>query len=160
MIVLGAGIGLCMQVLTIIVQNTADYRDLGVATSGVTFFRTLGSSFGAAIFGTIYTNVLEHTLPGALAADPGLDPAHDRRRRRTLHAHPAAQIAPIVDAYSHALHVVFLAAVPVAARRVRPGAVLARGAAARYLPRTAPPTSATASACPSARRACSCCRRR
>jgi MFS family permease len=47
MLVLGAGIGLIMQVLTIIVQNTVDYRDLGVATSGVTFFRTLGSSFGA-----------------------------------------------------------------------------------------------------------------
>jgi hypothetical protein len=44
-----------MQVLTIIVQNTVDFRDLGVATSGVTFFRTLGGSFGAAIFGTAPT---------------------------------------------------------------------------------------------------------
>jgi EmrB/QacA subfamily drug resistance transporter len=75
MLVLGAGIGLCMQVLTIIVQNTAEYRDLGVATSGVTFFRTLGSSFGAAIFGTIYSNVLKSTLPGAVAASPGVNPA-------------------------------------------------------------------------------------
>jgi len=63
MLVLGIGIGLCMQVLTIIVQNIVDYRDLGVATSGVTFFRTLGSSFGAAVFGTIYANVLSHRLP-------------------------------------------------------------------------------------------------
>jgi hypothetical protein len=47
MTVLGIGIGLSMQVLTIIVQNTVSYSDLGVATSGVTFFRTLGSSFGA-----------------------------------------------------------------------------------------------------------------
>jgi predicted MFS family arabinose efflux permease len=52
MTVLGIGIGLSMQVLTIIVQNTVSYQDLGVATSGVTFFRTLGSSFGAAVFGT------------------------------------------------------------------------------------------------------------
>ena len=44
MLVLGLGIGLCMQVLTLIVQNTASYQDLGVATSGVTFFRTLGGS--------------------------------------------------------------------------------------------------------------------
>ena len=43
MLVLGVGLGLCMQILTIIVQNTSDYRDLGVATSGVTFFRALGS---------------------------------------------------------------------------------------------------------------------
>ncbi|KPC92640.1 MFS transporter, partial [Streptomyces sp. NRRL F-6602] len=42
MVVLGAGIGLSMQVLTIVVQNTVDYADLGTATSGVTFFRTLG----------------------------------------------------------------------------------------------------------------------
>ncbi|MFE0223818.1 MDR family MFS transporter, partial [Streptomyces albidoflavus] len=52
MVVLGAGIGLSMQVLTIVVQNTVDYADLGTATSGVTFFRTLGSAFGTAVFGT------------------------------------------------------------------------------------------------------------
>lgn len=58
MFVLGLGIGLTMQVLTIAVQNTVDYTDLGTATSGVTFFRTLGSSFGTAVFGTIYTSAL------------------------------------------------------------------------------------------------------
>ena len=63
LVVLGFGIGLSMQVLTIIVQSTADYRDLGVATSGVTFFRTLGGSFGAAIFGAIYTNQLDKPAP-------------------------------------------------------------------------------------------------
>jgi hypothetical protein len=44
MLVLGTGIGLSMQILTLVVQNTADFRDLGVATSGVTYFRTIGSS--------------------------------------------------------------------------------------------------------------------
>src|SRR4051794_7179574 len=48
MLVLGLGIGMSMQVLTIVVQSTVRYEDLGVGTSGVTFFRTLGSSFGAA----------------------------------------------------------------------------------------------------------------
>ncbi len=113
MLVLGIGIGLCMQVLTIIVQNTADFRDLGVATSGVTFFRTLGSSFGAAIFGTIYANALGSRLPAALAESPGLNPAATATPK-LLHAHPAAQIAPVVDAYAESLHVVYLAAVPVA----------------------------------------------
>ena len=51
MLVLGIGIGLAMQVLTIVVQSTVAYEDLGVATSGVTFFRTLGSSFGVPVFG-------------------------------------------------------------------------------------------------------------
>ncbi len=114
MFVLGLGIGLCMQVLTIIVQNTADYRDLGVATSGVTFFRTLGSSFGAAVFGTVYANVLKGRLPAAIA-EAGLDPAAAAGiTPQALHALPAAQSEPIIAAYAHAIHVVFLAAVPVA----------------------------------------------
>jgi EmrB/QacA subfamily drug resistance transporter len=113
MLVLGAGIGLIMQILTIIVQSTVDYRDLGVATSGVTFFRTLGSAFGAAIFGTVYANVLRSVLPGAVARSPGVDPAAVGTPK-ALHAYPPAQIAPIVDAYAHALHEVFLYAVPVA----------------------------------------------
>jgi EmrB/QacA subfamily drug resistance transporter len=113
MLVLGCGIGLSMQVLTIIVQNTAAYRDLGVATSGVTFFRTLGSSFGASIFGTVYANVLTDRLPAAYAASPGVDPAKTKTPEG-LHSYPLEQIQPILDAYAHAVHVVFLAAVPVA----------------------------------------------
>ena len=57
--VLGSGIGMCMQVLVLVVQNTSDFADLGVATSGVTFFRTIGSSFGAAVFGSLFTNFLD-----------------------------------------------------------------------------------------------------
>ena len=112
MLVLGLGIGSSMQVLTIVVQSTVVYKDLGVATSGVTFFRTLGSSFGAAVFGTVYANVLSHRLPAAVAASPGVNPAAVTTPE-ALHAYPAHQIAPIVDAYAHAVHVVFLAAVPV-----------------------------------------------
>ena len=112
MLILGLGIGSSMQILTIVVQSTVRYEDLGVATSGVTFFRTLGSSFGAAVFGTVYANVLKDELPKAIATSPGVNPA-DVATPEALHAYPAAQIAPIVDAYAHAVHVVFLAAVPV-----------------------------------------------
>jgi EmrB/QacA subfamily drug resistance transporter len=113
MLVLGVGIGLSMQVLTIIVQSTVDYRDLGVATSGVTFFRTLGSSFGAAVFGTVYSNVLSHALPKAVAESPGVDPRAIGTPAK-LHAYPPTAIEPIVTAYAHAIHVVFLSAVPIA----------------------------------------------
>ena len=112
MLVLGVGIGLCMQILTLIVQNTSDYRDLGVATSGVTFFRTLGSSFGAAVFGAIYSAKLKSALPNALAASPGLDP-RDASSPAALHSHPAALIKNVVDAYADVLHSVFLYAAPV-----------------------------------------------
>src|SRR5690606_39049029 len=59
LIILGAGIGLSMQVLVLVVQNTSSFADLGVATSGVTFFRTIGSSFGAAVFGSLFVNFLD-----------------------------------------------------------------------------------------------------
>jgi hypothetical protein len=107
------GLGLCMQILTIIVQSTSEYRDLGVATSGVTFFRSLGGSFGAAVFGAIYANHLAHTLPPALAASPGLPPAA-AATPGALHSFPADVIAPVVGAYSDTLQIVFLAAAPVA----------------------------------------------
>ncbi|WP_238164173.1 MDR family MFS transporter [Kribbella pittospori] len=112
MLVLGVGIGLCMQILVIIVQNTCDYRDLGVATSGVTFFRALGSSFGAAIFGAIYSAHLEDKLPAAIAASPGLSP-DDVSSPERLHSQSADLIAPVVSAYSDVLHSVFLYAAPV-----------------------------------------------
>jgi EmrB/QacA subfamily drug resistance transporter len=111
--VLGMGIGLSMQVLTIIVQSSVPYGDLGVATSGVTFFRTMGSAFGAAIFGTLYANFLSDRLPAALAQSPGVTPA-DLETPSALHALDDAVIAPIVNAYSEALTQVFLWAVPVA----------------------------------------------
>ncbi|QFR01529.1 MFS transporter [Streptomyces phaeolivaceus] len=121
MFVLGTGIGLCMQVLTIAVQNTVDYADLGTATSGVTFFRTLGSSFGTAVFGTIYANTLAPKLSAAVeeAARTGVaEPAAIARASQSpegLHRLPAEAAEPIVQAYSETLQTVFLWTVPVAA---------------------------------------------
>ncbi|MER7340067.1 MDR family MFS transporter [Streptomyces sp. NPDC000075] len=121
MFVLGAGIGLCMQVLTIAVQNTVDYADLGTATSGVTFFRTLGSSFGTAVFGTIYANGLGPALKSAVAEAAratGQDPvrlAAAAQSPQGVHALDPAASAVIVGAYTEALHTVFLWTVPVAA---------------------------------------------
>ncbi|MEU6890786.1 MDR family MFS transporter [Streptomyces sp. NPDC046557] len=120
MFVLGAGIGLCMQVLTIAVQNTVDYADLGTATSGVTFFRTLGSAFGTAVFGTIYANTLAPHLAAGVAEaaratgrDPGLL-GLAARSPQGVHALDPAAAGPIIDAYARTLHTVFLWTVPVA----------------------------------------------
>jgi EmrB/QacA subfamily drug resistance transporter len=110
--ILGAGIGSCMQVLVLIVQNTSEFEDLGVATSGVTFFRTIGSSFGAAIFGSLFTNFLHGRIGPALAAS-GAPPAA-ANSPEALHRLPHVQAAPIVDAYAASLTQVFLWATPVA----------------------------------------------
>ena len=110
--VLGTGIGLCMQVLILVVQNTSSFADLGVATSGVTFFRTIGSSFGAAIFGSLFANFLAGRIGPALAASGA--PPRAAQSPQALHALSPEMAAPIVDAYADSLGKVFLCAVPVA----------------------------------------------
>ena len=110
--VLGTGIGLCMQVLILVVQNTSSFADLGVATSGVTFFRTIGSSFGAAIFGSLFANFLAGRIGPALAA--GGAPPRAAQSPQALHALSPQMAAPIIDAYADSLGKVFLCAVPVA----------------------------------------------
>jgi EmrB/QacA subfamily drug resistance transporter len=112
LVVLGAGIGMCMQTLVLIVQNTSSFDDLGVATSGVTFFRTIGSSFGAAIFGSLFTNFLHGRIGPALAASRA--PAAAAGSPDALHRLPRNMAAPIVRAYADSLTQVFLWAVPVA----------------------------------------------
>jgi EmrB/QacA subfamily drug resistance transporter len=112
LLVLGTGIGLSMQVLVLVVQNTVDFTDLGVATSGVTFFRTIGSSFGAAIFGSMFSNFLDDRLPAAMARSGA--PAQAATSPQVLHQLSHEVAAPIIDAYADSLSRVFLFAAPVA----------------------------------------------
>jgi hypothetical protein len=62
------GMGMVMQVLIIAVQNSVDYKHLGVATSGTMLFRSLGGALGVALFGAIFANRLHAQLAG-----PGMD---------------------------------------------------------------------------------------
>ena len=66
MFVLGLGLGSVMQVLVLVVQNAVDYKDLGVATSGATLFRSIGGSVGTAVLGSIFANRLTAELASAL----------------------------------------------------------------------------------------------
>jgi EmrB/QacA subfamily drug resistance transporter len=66
-ILVGAGLGLSMQTIVIALQNAIDFKHMGVATSANTFFRSVGSTIGVAIFGTIYANRLAHYLPAMVA---------------------------------------------------------------------------------------------
>lgn len=113
LLVLGAGIGLIMQILTLVVQNTVPYEDLGTATSGVTFFRTLGGSFGASIMGSIYANQLAGNLATALVK--AKVPPAGVSSPALVHKLPAAARDLVIDAYAASLQHVFLFAVPVAA---------------------------------------------
>ncbi len=62
MFVLGGGIGLVMQILVTAVQNAVEFRELGAATAGVNFFRSIGGCFGTAVFGAIFTNAFPNKL--------------------------------------------------------------------------------------------------
>ncbi len=115
MFVLGFGLGLVMQVLVLAVQNAVDYRDLGTATSGATFFRSIGSSIGVAVFGTVFTAQLtDHLATGAPASAAGpCSPAALSRAFGALAHCPAAVQEWYLHSYAAAIQVVFLAAVPV-----------------------------------------------
>ncbi|MFE2144667.1 DHA2 family efflux MFS transporter permease subunit [Streptomyces sp. NPDC059456] len=113
--VFGTGLGLVMQVLVLVVQNAVSYADLGVATSGATFFRSIGASFGVAIFGTVFTNRLDDKLTTAFAGlpvPPG-SAALVEADPRAIGQLPAALRPRVLDAYASSITDVFLYAVPV-----------------------------------------------
>ncbi|MEV8409664.1 MDR family MFS transporter [Streptomyces niveus] len=114
--IFGAGLGLVMQVLVLVAQNSVRYEDLGVATSGATFFRSIGASFGVAIFGTIFTNLLRDKLTDSLAGKPlppGVSPGELASDPRSVGSLPGAVRSGVLQSYSTSITDVFLYAVPV-----------------------------------------------
>src|SRR5207244_5712416 len=93
MLVVGVGIGLVMQVLVLVVQNDVRPSEIGVATSTATFFRSVGGSFGVAIFGTIFATRLSdrlarlpHSITARLGSGVHLNPEQARHLPATVHA--------------------------------------------------------------------------
>ncbi len=116
MVVLGLGLGCVMQVLVIAIQNAVEQRDLGVGTSSATFLRSMGASFGVAIFGAIFSNQLASNLRKNLPASAlhsGINPSSLEGNPASLAHLPPAIHAGLVNSVSESLHVVFLAAVPI-----------------------------------------------
>jgi len=115
LLVLGIGIGNVMQVLVIAVQNAVNPREVGVATSGSTFFRSVGGTIGTALFGAVMTGQLAAHLTESLpagAAGPGGVTALTSAMS-TISTLPDS-IKPIVlDAFTTSLDRVFLTAVPI-----------------------------------------------
>lgn len=114
MATLGAGIGMLMQTLILAAQNAVEVRDMGVVSSMTTFFRSMGGSFGVAIFGAIFSSRLATEIPRRLpvrmpgAADMG-SLLNSPERIRSL---PPPLRDGIVDAVAASIHVVFLWAIP------------------------------------------------
>jgi EmrB/QacA subfamily drug resistance transporter len=112
---LGFALGLVIQVLIIAVQNSVSHSDLGAATSGATFFRTIGGTFGTSVFGAIFANRLASELAAAVRGvrlPPGFSAASIEANASVLKELPASVADAVLNAFSSALHPVFLASVP------------------------------------------------
>jgi EmrB/QacA subfamily drug resistance transporter len=117
---LGAGMGLVMQNTVLATQNAVEVRDMGTATSALTFFRSLGGVFGTAFFGAIFVNRLNVWLPRLLPAQlrgvshiqataGGFNVAP-----ATIDKLPAPVRSAVTGAMVHAMDTLFLVAVPLA----------------------------------------------
>ncbi|MFF7982979.1 MFS transporter [Streptomyces sp. NPDC007901] len=114
MAVLGAGIGLVMPVLVLAVQNSVPPADLGTATSANNYFRQIGGSVGAAVFGTLFAGRLTDALHQRLPARAGARlPDPESLTPQLVHALPPALRDAYIRAYADAMPRIFLYLVPV-----------------------------------------------
>ncbi|MFE0425138.1 MFS transporter [Streptomyces sp. NPDC058953] len=112
---LGIGVGLVIPVLILAVQNSVRPADLGTATSANTYFRQIGGSVGAAVFGTLFadrlTDALADRLPGGAGLPPGTDP--ESVTPELVHGLPPDVRDAYIAAYAEAMPRIFLYLVPV-----------------------------------------------
>ncbi|MEE1939813.1 MDR family MFS transporter [Streptomyces sp. TRM 70361] len=115
-LVFGLGLGLVMQVLILAVQNAVPYEHLGVATSGATFFRSIGAAVGVSVFGSLFAGSLADRMAGALRGEPlppGVTPEGLRADPRAVGELSRTAREKVLGVYSDAITDVFLWAVPV-----------------------------------------------
>ncbi|MFC9620234.1 MFS transporter [Streptomyces sp. NPDC056930] len=112
--VLGIGIGLVMPVLVLAVQNSVEPADLGAATSANNYFRQIGGSVGAAVFGTLFAGRLADALAVRLPSGADL-PDPESITPQLVHAMEPALRDSYIQAYADAMPRIFLYLVPVLA---------------------------------------------
>jgi MFS family permease len=116
-VVLGAGMGMTMQVMVLAVQNAVPPTQIGTATAAVTFFRSLGGAFGTSLFGAVFIAGLTHWIPdlvpGAAASSIHVNSSFSMSPAQ-LHAFPPGVQHGILESFVRSLHSVFLLGVPLA----------------------------------------------
>ena len=111
----GAGLGLTMQIIITVVQNSVDKKHMGTATSSVTFFRSMGGTFGAAVFGAVLSSRLAIHLTeqfGPVGAAVGGSGSMTNNVEK-IQQLPEPQHGMVLQAFADSLSDVFLWAVPV-----------------------------------------------
>lgn len=116
-LILGAGMGMTMQIMILATQNAVPIEQIGTGTAAVTFFRSLGGAFGTSLFGAVFIARLSHWIPQLVPGAAGssihvnngfsMSPAE-------LHAFPPEVQHGILESFVRSLHTVFLVGVPIA----------------------------------------------
>lgn len=120
-IIIGVGIGMALQTYTLIVQNAVVQADMGVATATTQLFRSIGSTVGVALLGTIMTSSMAREIPRHLSATAsGGAGLPELNAGAVLDPAVTAQLSPDVleairEALAASLHPVFVAALPLVA---------------------------------------------
>jgi EmrB/QacA subfamily drug resistance transporter len=116
-LVLGAGMGMTMQIMILATQNAVPADSIGTGTAAVTFFRSLGGAFGTSLFGAVFIAGLSHWIPvlvpGAAAAGIHVHGSFSMSPSE-LHQFPPHVQHGILDSFVRSLHTVFLIGVPIA----------------------------------------------
>jgi len=105
LVAVGLGLGLVMPNLTIAIQNAVERHELGIATSTLAFFRSLGVAVGVALAGAILTSRLHALLPPELAGT-GVGSALDQGIDK-IASMPEAARTVVVEAYRRAIVTTF-----------------------------------------------------
>jgi hypothetical protein len=112
MVVLGAGVGMLMQNLVLVVQNAVTQRDIGAGSSLIAFFRSLGGAIGVSVLGALLSSKVTSTIADGFAAN-GID-ASDRATGTVpdVSSLPAPVAHVVEHAYGVGVGEIFLAAAP------------------------------------------------
>jgi MFS family permease len=105
MLICGVGIGFTMQIIVLATQNEVPAGDLGIATSAVNFFRSIGGCVGVALVGALFTSRLTHAVTGIVPGHVDLQPDQVRALTGSTHT-------DYVNGFAHALAGTFFYVVP------------------------------------------------
>jgi EmrB/QacA subfamily drug resistance transporter len=113
MVLAGIGLGLCMQSLLLAVQADAPAKDMGVATSSATFFRSIGGTVGTAVFlsilfGVVFDRINEARVLAGMPAIPAGAGGLDLNNTAFIGTMPPTEARPILDGFASALDTVFM----------------------------------------------------
>jgi EmrB/QacA subfamily drug resistance transporter len=125
-LLIGAGLGLSMQTVVIALQNSVEMKDLGIATSANTFFRSVGGTVGVAIFGSLYASQLAIKIPEGVAKLADTNPLaligatpekfEQLKNSTTVISEFSAELQAVVyHGFVESFQVVFLSAAPITA---------------------------------------------